>query len=51
MLVCRFVGIVFKAIGQPTVIGEIIAGAQRAAACAVRFGCDGHATQPPGRRA
>ena len=27
MLVCRFVGIVFKSIGQPTVIGEIIAGA------------------------
>jgi hypothetical protein len=27
MLVCRFVGILFKAAGQPTVIGEIIAGA------------------------
>jgi len=26
MLVCRFVGLVFKAVGQPTVIGEIIAG-------------------------
>ena len=26
MLVCRFVGILFKAAGQPTVIGEIIAG-------------------------
>jgi Kef-type K+ transport system membrane component KefB len=29
MLVCRFVGLVFKAAGQPTVIGEIIAGARR----------------------
>jgi Kef-type K+ transport system membrane component KefB len=29
MLVCRFIGLVFKAFGQPTVIGEIIAGAQR----------------------
>ena len=27
MLVCRFVGLIFKALGQPTVIGEIIAGA------------------------
>ena len=27
MLVCRFVGIVFKSLGQPSVIGEIIAGA------------------------
>jgi hypothetical protein len=27
ILVCRFVGIVFKACGQPAVIGEIIAGA------------------------
>jgi Kef-type K+ transport system membrane component KefB len=26
MLVCRFVGLIFKALGQPTVIGEIIAG-------------------------
>jgi Kef-type K+ transport system membrane component KefB len=26
MLVCRFVGLVFKVLGQPTVIGEIIAG-------------------------
>ena len=26
MLVCRFVGILFKAAGQPTVIGELIAG-------------------------
>ena len=29
MLVCRFVGLVFNAIGQPAVIGEIIAGALR----------------------
>ena len=27
MLVCRFVGLIFRAAGQPTVIGEIIAGA------------------------
>ncbi len=27
MLVCRFVGIVFKYFGQPVVIGEIVAGA------------------------
>jgi len=29
MLVCRFMGLIFKAIGQPTVIGEIIAGARQ----------------------
>jgi hypothetical protein len=34
MLVCRFVGIIFKAAGQPTVIGEIIAGACLACALA-----------------
>ena len=34
MLVCRFVGLIFRALGQPTVIGEIIAGAVRAHAFA-----------------
>lgn len=33
-LVCRFVGIAFKSLGQPSVIGEIIAGAlPRVARC------------------
>jgi hypothetical protein len=33
MLVCRFVGLIFKALGQPTVVGEIIAGAPAAPLC------------------